>query len=420
MNEEEMKELALFRFSLIAPVVNKTYNTKSKMEYFRTVASKQHILPNNQTASYSVASIKGWYLDYKKGGFDSLIPKSRSDIGKPRVINNEAIVKIHDIKAKFPYITGKLVYQKLIEEGYIKMSSTSMSAVLRYIRENNLKRNQVFPEDRKAFEMEFANDCWQSDTTHGPVIKVSGQKHQTYLITLLDDASRIITHGEFFFNDNAVNMQIVFKKAIKKYGVPKKLFVDNGGSFKNDQLRLICASLGLVLIHAKPYSPESKGKQERMFRTIKDNWLNGVDWNDFDSLESLNSGFNKYLNEKYMNVIHSSLEITPRERYLQDSERIKYIPATDLDNHFLHRVTRRVNNDATIQLHTKLFEVPQKYIAQKINVRYSPMDLDVAYIFNDRSVLQETIYPLRRVDNSKIKRKSIDYSSFEQGGDTNV
>jgi transposase InsO family protein len=418
MNDKDMQELALFKFSLIAPIVNNTYVAVSQMQYFRDIAAKLHILPNGKTVKYSSGTIKKWFLIYRKGGFDSLITKLRSDAGMPRVIDDKAITKIHDIKDKFPYITGKLVYQKLVEEGYIKATDTSMASIHRYIRDNNLKRNQISPVERKAYEMEYANDCWQSDTSHGPVIKVGGQKRQTYLITMLDDATRIIAHGEFFFNDNAVNMQIVFKKAILKYGLPKRLFVDNGPSYKNDQLRLICASLGVILIYAKAYSPQSKGKIERSFRTIKDNWINGVDWNEFDSLESLNSGFSKYLNEKYMNSIHSSLEFTPRERYLIDTDRIKTVKPEDLDNHFLHRVIRRVNNDATIQLYTNSFEVPQKYIGQKINIRYSPITLDKAYIFNKHNISTDIVYPLKKVDNSKIKRTALDYTMINGGGNS--
>jgi len=116
----------------------------------------------------------------------------------------------------------------------------------------------IYYEILKIYWINYFEFYWikQSANLH---IKVNGLKRQTYLITFIDDASRLILHGEFFFNDNAVNMQIVFKKAIAKYGVPKKLFVDNGSSYRNDQLHLICASLGTVLIHTKAYSPESKG-----------------------------------------------------------------------------------------------------------------------------------------------------------------
>lgn len=391
MLENNSNDLALFRFSLIAPLINDTYEARSKMQFFREVAAKTHKLPDGSSEQFSSGAIKKWFLNYKNGGFNALIPKKRNDTGKPRSLDAAAIEKIHALKEKFPYITGKLIYQKMVEEGYIKVTKTSLSSVLRYIRDNNLKRNQIVPEDRHAFEMEFANDCWQSDTSHGPVIKMNNKKKQTYLIAFIDDASRMILHGEFFFNDNAVNMQIVFKKAVAKYGVPKRLFVDNGGSFKNDQLRLICASLGTVLIHARPYSPESKGKIERSFRTIKDNWLNGIDWNDFSSLEELNVELNKYLNDKYINSIHSAIKTTPRNRYLLDSSKIKFIPKELLDDYFLHRETRKVNNDATIQINTVLFEVPQKYIGQRINIRFWPLENEKIYIFDNNNKLAETV-----------------------------
>lgn len=419
MDDKEKREIALFRFSLIAPLVNETYGTASKNEFYRLMASKEHILPSGAAVRLSSDTIKKWYLGYKNGGFDTLIPKSRSDAGKPRNIDSNAIKKILELKESLPYITGTLIYHKLVEEGYIKSSRASLATVLRYIRENNLKRSQLTPVDRRAYEMEFSNDCWQADTSHGPVITVNGQKRKTYLITFIDDASRLILHGEFFFQDNSVSMQTVFKKAIFKYGVPKRIFVDNGGTYKNDQLRLICASLGIILIHTRAYAPESKGKIERVFRTIKDNWMNGINWNEYSSLEALNVDFNRYLNEKYSNSIHSSLSITPRDRFIQDMSRIKFLSPEEIDVHFLHRVSRRVNNDATISLNSLHFEVPAKYMGQKINIRYSPITLDTAFIFDKDNKLSETIYPLKRVDNSKIKRNVIDYSKMT-GGDLNV
>lgn len=419
MSDKKSQELALFRFSLIAPLVNETYETTSKMQYFRDIASKTHKLPTGEKVNYSSGTIKSWYLKYKKQGIDGLLPKKRNDAGKPRVINGDTINKIHAIKEKYPYITGKMVYQKLVEEGYIKASDVSLASILRYIRDNNLKRNQLEGVERRAYEMEYANDCWQSDTSHGPKIIINNRKMQTYLIAFIDDASRLIVHAQFFLNDNAINMQTTFKKALAKYGVPKRIFVDNGKSYKNNQLNLICASLGVALIHTRAYSPESKGKIERVFRTIKDGYINSTDWNTFTSLEHLNVDFSKYLSEKYTNKTHSVIKDTPHNRYLKDFDKVKYKTEEELEDSFLHRVTRKVNNDATIKLHSKTFEVPQKYIKQKLNIRYSPIDLDIAYIYNINNELADTIYPLKRVDNSKIKRNTIDYSRIE-GEDENV
>lgn len=415
MEGKNTNEIGLFKFSLIAPVVNDTYDAVSKMQYFRDVAAKVHKLLDGRDVKYSASTIKHWYIDYQKGGFENLVPKTRKDLGKPRNLDINAINQIHALKEKFPYITGTLIYQKLVEDGYVKVSKTSLSTVLRYIKDNNLKRNQVAPVARHAFEMEFANDCWQSDTSHGPIITINNQKKQTYLIIFIDDASRMILHGEFFLNDNAVNMQSVFKKAIAKYGVPKKVFFDNGPSFKNCQLSLICASIGTQLIHARAYSPESKGKCERMFRTIKDNWINGLDWNELKSLEQMNAEFNTYLSEKYTNEMHTSLGETPKQRFIKDFNKFKFVPNELLDIHFLHRDTRKVNNDATIQLHNKIFEVPQKYIGQKINIRYLPENTEEIYIFNKDNQKVDNAYPLKKVDNSKIRRNTIDFSKINGG-----
>lgn len=226
MNPKEIQEIGLFRFSLIAPLVNDTYEAYSKMAYYRHIASQTHTHPSGKKVNYASNTIKSWYIAYTKNGIDGLLPKSRSDAGMPRAFSEAAADKIHDIKEKYPYITTKMVYQKLVEDNYIKPSEVSLASVYRYIRDHQLKRNQIAPIERRAYEMEYSNDCWQGDTSHGPKIMINGRKVQTYLISLIDDKSRLIMHAEFFFHDNSVNLQSVFKKAIKKYGVPKKLFVD--------------------------------------------------------------------------------------------------------------------------------------------------------------------------------------------------
>ena len=257
MDPEKAKKIGLFKFSVIAPLVNGTFAEPTKEEFFRNICSNSFDTPTGKQ-NFSPAAVKTWYWDYRKHGLDALIPKTRDDAGISRSLSITATDYIKDAKAKYPNLSAKAVYSKLIEEGIITKTDTSVSSVARYIKDNNIKRQQLQPIERKAFEMEFANDCWQSDTTHGPYINVNGKKKKAYLIMFLDDASRLIPHGEFFFEDNGINLQKVFKKAISKRGVPKRLFVDNGKPYVNEQLKLICASLGVHLINTRPYSPESK------------------------------------------------------------------------------------------------------------------------------------------------------------------
>ena len=256
--ESNKNKIALFKYAIIAPLVNDIYESKSKEEFYRIAASKQYKLPNEKKTTLTAGTIKRWYLEYKRNGFEALKPKSRNDAGYSRKIPNEYIEKIEEIKGKYPHITGKAIYKKLLEEGIINASDVSISSLYRFLNNNKLhEHNQV---ERKAFEMEFANDCWQGDTSHGPIITIDGKKVQTYLIQLIDDASRLMVGYKFFLRDNALNFQIVLKDAIKTYGIPKRIFVDNGTPYKNMQLKSICASMGIALIHAKPYSPESKAK----------------------------------------------------------------------------------------------------------------------------------------------------------------
>ncbi len=254
--EDEAKQLALFRFSIIAPVVNNTHAFPSKMAYFRDASLKEYVLPSGKKEMFKYTTIRNWYTDYKRYGFDSLMPKTRRDMGTSRKLSSNVSSRIIELKEQMPHITGKAIYDKLLEEGTVLAKDFSIATVYRYLNNHNLK--YIPTEERKQFEMEHAGDCWQADTSHGPVITVEGKKMHTYLVQIIDDASRLIVGCQFFLNDNALNFQAVLKQAIKTYGIPKKIFVDNGTPYKNLQFQTICASLGTILIHAKAYSPESK------------------------------------------------------------------------------------------------------------------------------------------------------------------
>ena len=262
IDTEDESKLALFRFSIIAPVINDTHTFSSKMAFFRDAAQKEYILPSGKKSSFKLNTIRSWYFNYIHYGFDGLKLKHRNDRGTSRKISSDVSDSIMELKQRMPHITGKAIYTKLIEEGKILAKDVSIATIYRYLNTHNLK--YIPTDERKQFEMEHAGDCWQADTSHGPIIKIDGKKMQTYLIQIIDDASRLIVGCEFFLNDNALNFQTVLKQAIKTYGIPKKIFVDNGTPYKNLQFQTICASIGTILIHAKAYSPESKRKNRKI------------------------------------------------------------------------------------------------------------------------------------------------------------
>jgi len=402
-------DISLFRFSLIAPIINNTHNFRSINEYISFIASQKHNF-NNKEYIFSKSCIKNWYLSYKKNGICALQPKTRSDKNTSRLLTYETINRIQELREQFPHITGTSIYNKLIEEDYICAKEISLSTILRYLKSNNLKANQICNVERRMFEMENVNDCWQADTSVGPYIIIDGVKYKTYIIMFIDDKSRLIMGFDIFFNDTSINMQKVFKTAIKTYGKPKKLFVDNGGPYDNKQLSLICATLGIELIHAKPYTPEAKAKQERLFRTIKDGWMRSTDWNIFNTLDDVKISLNEFINKNYINKVHSSIKMTPNDRWHNEYDKVQFLDESFIDESFLHRTFNKVRKDRTISFKNEYYEVPFKYIGQTIELRYDPNNLTEIYLYeNNIKILN--VFKVDKVSNSKSKRKNtIDYS----------
>lgn len=412
IKDELKNEIALFRYGLIAPIVTNSFIEKSKTEYFKSIASKKYIV-NGTEEQYSWQTIKKWYQKYCKDGYNALIPKTRNDCHSSRKLNDEVQEKIKEMKNTYPHITGTLIYNKLVNEGFINPNDICLGTVLKFIRDNKLLFNETENTDRRAFVMEHSNDCWQADTSHGPYLTINKKKVLTYLIAIIDDASRKIVGAKFFFNDNSINLQDVFKSAVKKHGVPKKLFVDNGSTYKNDQFNIICASLGLVLIHARPYSGASKGKIERFFHTMKATWMRGLDWDNINSIDELNDLLMDFINT-YNNHEHSSLKdesdnlLTPNSRWFKDSSFIKKLDNEFLDIAFLHTAYPTIRSDAIAYIKKHEFEVNMKYIGKKIIVKYNPLNFEEAWIY-DNNKLIEKIKLVNKIDNSKIKRKNTLY-----------
>lgn len=416
MDENSRQSIALFRYSLIAPLVTETFTQTSAKEYMEEVSAKKYNTPYG-IKEFAPTTIKCWLCLYRKHGIDGLYPKIRSDKGKSRNLTDDAKEFIVACKLNSPKRSAKSIYQELVAKGYADFNSISLSTVQRFISHADISSEKLEPVDRRAFEFEFPNECWQSDISTGPYLTIEGKKRRTYIIAILDDSSRLIVHAQAFFSENTLSLLYVFKKAVAKRGIPKKLFVDNGKVYKSMQMQFICANLGTILCYAQPYSPQSKGKIERWFRTLKDQWMNVVNWNEFSCLDKLNESLSKYVEKDYNSKVHSSINMKPIDKFINHIESIKFISSRqELDHIFLHRVTRKVKNDATISIYNILFEVSLKYIGETINIRYDPTSMDKAYVFSDDNLLLDTIYPVKKIDNSMIRRehnfKNVDFSSF--------
>lgn len=249
----------------------------------------------------------------------------------------------------------------------------NLSTVYRFLHQRQLmKVNNHQPEDRRKFEAELPNDMWQSDVMHGPLIESGGRMKKSYLIALIDDHSRLTTYGEFYLSESILSYVDAPEQALLKRGLPRKLYVDNGPAFRSLHLEHIAASLGIALIHSRPYKPQGRGKIERFFRTVREEFLAGFQGK---TLDDLNMAFDAWLTDVYHARKHTATGQSPFERFTSDMACLRAAPK-DLRDHFRKSARRTVAKDRTLTLGRKLYEAPVALIGKRVEILYHENDTD--------------------------------------------
>ncbi|MBF8274912.1 MAG: Integrase, catalytic region, partial [Magnetococcales bacterium] len=211
--------------------------------------------------------------------------------------------------------------------------------------------------------------------------------------------SRLIPHGQFYFSEGLSCFMDAFRHALLKRGLPRKLYTDNGSAFRSRQLEYTAAALGIALIHAKPYTPQGKGKIERFNKTVRTQFLPCFKG---DTLEEINEAFDLWLSGDYHVRLHSATQQSPFKRFTAKMECLRSAPENLMD-YFRKRIQRRVNKDRSVVVERRLFEAPVALIGKKVEILYheeSSEQVEIRY--------QEKSYGLlRQVDlhvNSRVKR----------------
>jgi len=376
--DDSMRErIALFRYGLIAPLLN---NQVDRNTYLADASSKIHAVPYYGDKRFAAKTIATWFLAYQKNGFDTLKPRGRSDNGRSRSLSEEQQSHLRSLRLKYPDMPATVFYDHLIRLGEILPSEVSYSTIYRFLRKYGLLEKSLKPEEgRRRFAHDTVNRLWQGDLSDGPYVPMDGKKVKTYLIAFIDDCSRLVPYAQFFPSERFDGLRIVLKEAMIRRGIPKMIYTDNGKIYRSDTLHFACASLGIILTHTQPYDPASKGKIERFFRTVKTRFFPLLHADPANSLAQLNERFWAWLEEDYHRKLHASLEgKTPLEVYVSQVEQIKLLDDPgQLDPVFLKRETRKVKHDATLSLNGKLFQVPDRFIGRRVELRYDEQGVHV-------------------------------------------
>jgi transposase InsO family protein len=381
MDDEKKTKIALFKYGLIAHVLHG--NAKVKAKYFREISQKEYDVPYIGRKRFKPGTFKDWLRRYRKFGIDGLIPKERYDKGISRKIDANLAEEIKEAVICFPYLSGSGLHRLLVSEGKIDPGGINEGTLRKFIQDNKLKEKAP-PVPRKKFEKEHINQLWTADCMHGPYIKLNHfkRKHKVFLIAAIDDHSRVIVARGWFTHENSIGLEIVLKDGIARFGLPQKIYCDNGNMFSSSHLQMACARLGIALIHSKPYDSPSRGKVERFFRTVRSKFLSVLDLNEIGNIQQINDRFEKWLEKEYHKHIHSGIGERPMDRFMRDVKEnpLKRIPQEQLDRAFQITIHRKVKNDATVSINGVTYECPPEFIGNKIEIRHpsdKPKDLTI-------------------------------------------
>ncbi|MCD8300179.1 MAG: DDE-type integrase/transposase/recombinase [Clostridiales bacterium] len=413
MDEKKKQDIALMRYTAIAPVVSGLQDDCASLNaYFREASEKGVTAPDGDIRHFAPGTIEKWYYLYRDGGLDALMPSSRADCGHPRVLDEELQETIRYYVEHFPRLSAAGIHRQLLDEGSITKGAVSEATVNRFV--NTIRAEQASPQnrDRRRYERPHINEVWCGDSSVGPYLRTEdGSKHRVYIIALIDDASRLIVGADLFFNDNFVNLMSVMKSAVAKYGRPSVWHFDNGKNYRNRQMELLTARLGSTTYYDPPYSPQNKAKIERWFLSAKNGWVAALDMHDFHSLDELRGSFYVYV-QRYNQTPHSSLKgQTPQERFFSEPDHIRRLSQEEIDTDFLLEVVRRVSADSVVVIDNVEYEVDYRFAKQRIRLRYSP-DLKDIYVVEANGDLTP-IRLLNKHENAYIKREKVYLSGGE-------
>ena len=384
MDNETREQIALVRYKLISPVLAEPGRVQN--EYFRTQATERHAFPRYGNRQVKVSTLKSWLKAYRKNGFEGLKPKVRKDKGRPRKADPQVMDAIRVTCRAYPHITVKRLHEKLMQEHLTDTSFIHYNTLLRIVKEEKLLRFGNKRRDaRTAFETDHVNSLWMCDFMHGPLVTLNRKTYKAILCAIIDDHSRMIVGHAFAPSETVLSLTLVLKEAFLAFGFPKRIYVDNGPSFNSDFLAKCCALSGISLIHSKAYDSSSRGKIERFFRSVRDRFLS--DFTEKPTLEELNASFSAWLNDDYHHRVHSGIDERPIDRYHRSCNHTEITRPTkdELNDIFLVRHERVVNNDATISFKGHIYEVPTAYIRQRVDIRH-PVDNDRELYIYDKDI----------------------------------
>jgi putative transposase len=362
---DKAQEIGLFRWRIVGEAVDASLSARERGALVRALAAREHLGPDGRWVRVSRNTLDRWIRAYREGGFDALVPA-------PRRMPNQTPERLLELavalRREQPARTTAQIHRIILEaEG----SSPSARTIQRHLAAAGLpwKGGQI-GRALGRFEAEFRNELWTGDALHGPLI----DGRRAILFCFLDDHSRLLCGYRWAAREDVLNASRALRAGIAARGLPKSIYVDNGSPFVSGQLLRACAVLGIRLIHSRPGRPEGRGKIERVFRTVRQQWLVELQDRPPGSLEELGGLFQAWVESVYHRRAHSETGQAPLERFLAAGA--PTLPTErSLGEAFRWSERRMVSRTGAVGMHGNTYEVDPGLAGRRVELVFDPLEL---------------------------------------------
>lgn len=395
MTEEDRNAIAGERYRMISGVVNRATVMKQGeiAAWYRAMAEKRwSFSPYWLDRQFSIRSFERWKMDYQRKGFDGLKPAIVPKRGT-KAIAEEVLTQAESIRKEEPAYSVEQIIFMLENTGVAAKATIHPSTLARHFKRIGLTRQQVISEKNRDYgyrriEAEAPGRLWQSDFHHTlylPDPLQPGKMRLAKLCAILDDHSRFIVHGQYYWDERMPCLEDTLKKAIEKHGIPEQFYCDNGSAFSAGHIAQVCGRLGIRLSHSKPYKPQGRGKIERFFQFVDSSFKPGaqkeIQTGQLITLNDLNGAFAAWLEGYYHVRVHGTTKESPNTRMARFP--VKPLPygKSTLRRHFFVEETRKVDKTGCISLHGATYEVNAELGRLSVQVRYDPFAPEDAEVY---------------------------------------
>ena len=382
---DHAERVAAFRYSLIGALVTRQDMSHGVLaESLRAIAAQTHRPPDaTRTRRFSVATLERWLYAYKKGGFEALRPDPRSDAGRGRQLSPELRELLLDIRREFPSASVPLILKTLQIDGRLDPETLSEATLRRLYRQEGLvhvaeKAAENEQKTRLRWQTSHPDALWHSDVCHGPTLTDGDRRIPTRIHAILDDHSRYIVALHVVSTERENDMLHLLVEALRLQGKPDALYLDNGSTYRGDALQMLCARLGISLLHARPYDPQARGKMERFWLTMRRQALDFCE--QVGSLHDMQVRLYGWLDQHYHTTHHAALMgKTPKAVYLPENRQIVAVDEAALGAALTLTETRKVRRDTTVSIDGCCYELDRGWLAgRQVDIHYSALDEPIA------------------------------------------